>query len=379
MSISLLRRVLLTIAVTLICLGSAQAQGLLERLEKRLEGVLGDERAAPAAEAAPVEPGYLGLTGDDDESGRGVKVLVVRAGGAAEAAGLQVGDVIVGVGDAAITKVEDLETQLEGKLVGEKFDFKIDRGGKQRVVAVKLGRVPAPVAPPVADTLPPPTESPATELFPITRASLGVTVLPVTDEARRRYGLSVRQGALISAIAAGGAADRAGLPIGGVIVAADGRRIDQPDDLIDVVRAMRPGESLLLSYYRGATLFRKSVKLAEAPAEARVVAAEEPRPAGDRPLLRRLEKALEGVAGPVERPAGIPFAPEAADLRTEVARLRARVDELERRLAELEGPLEPKPAEPAEEPDPADDGPRLKPAAPAPRPEPPPRPEPDVK
>src|SRR5215213_11476509 len=93
MSVSMPRRVLLTFAVILICLGSAQAQGLLERLEKRLEGVLGDERAAPAAaEPERVESGYLGLTGDDDEAGRGVKGLVVRPGGAAEAAGLQVSD-----------------------------------------------------------------------------------------------------------------------------------------------------------------------------------------------------------------------------------------------------------------------------------------------
>jgi predicted metalloprotease with PDZ domain len=376
MSISLLRRALLTLAVVIVCLGSARAQGLLERLEKRLEGVLDDERAPTATEPERVEPGYLGLTADDDEAGRGVKILAVRAGGPAEAAGLQVGDVIVGVGDAVVTKTEDLETQLEGKLVGEKFDFKIDRGGKQETLAVKLGRRPTPLAPAGADTLPPPVVPAERELFPTARASLGVTVLPVTDEARRRYGLSVRRGALISAIASGGAADRAGLPMGGVVVAADGRRIDQPDDLIDVVKAMRPGENLLLSYYQGGTLFRKSVKLVEAPGEARVVAAEEPRPAGDRPLLRRLEKAIGGVAGPAERPAGIPFAPEAADLRTEVASLRARVDELERRLAELEGRTEPKPAE---VPDPVEDGPRLKPATPPPRPEPPARPEPEVK
>lgn len=375
-----LRRVLVAFGLSLVCLASAQAQGLLERLEKRLEGVLGDERAPTAAEPERVEPGYIGLTADDDEAGRGVKVLSVRGGGPADTAGLQAGDIIVGVGDAVVTKIEDMEAQLERKLAGEKINFKVDRGGAERTIAVTLGRRPAPLAPKrgEADTLPPPVEPATSELFPTTRASLGVTVLPVTDEARRRFGLSVRQGALISAIAPGGAADRVGLPIGGVVVAADGRRIDTPEDLIGVIKAMRPGENLMLSYYQGATLFRKSVRLAEAPGETRVVAGEEPRLPPDRPLLRRLEKALEGAVAPVERPASVPFAPEAADLRTEVERLRDRVDELERRLAELEGRLDP--PKPPEEPDPAaDDGPRLKPAAPPPPPQPPPRPEPEVK
>jgi hypothetical protein len=170
-------------------------------------------------------------------------------------------------------------------------------------------------------------------------------------------------------VAAGGAADRAGLPVGGVVVAAEGRRIDQPDDLIGVIKSLRPGESLMLSYYQGGTLFRKSVKLAEAPAEGRLVGAEDP-PAGDRPLLRKIEKAIEGVAGAVgERPAGIPFLPEAGgDLRSEVTRLRTRVDELERRLAELEGRLGER--RPAAKPE--DDAPSLKlnPAEPPKRPEP---------
>jgi len=353
-----------------LCVGVVRGQGLLERLEKRLEGVIGgEERPTPPV---VVESGYLGLTGDDDEAGRGVLVLGVKPGGPADTAGIQKGDTIVGVGDAVVTKLEDLQAQLEGKVAGSKLDFKINRGGKAEVVLITLGRAPAAALPPPRPE-PPAGFTPDAELFPAPpRASLGVTVLTVTDEARRRYGLSVRQGALISAIKAGGPADRAGLPVGGVVVASDGHRIDKPDDLINIVMAKRPGEELLLSYYQGGTLFRKSVKLAESPAEARVVSGEDPRPATDRPLLKRLEKALEGVAGdrPAgDRPSGIPFAPPEAsvDLRTEVVRLRSRVDALERRLAELEGKVPVKPAE--------EEAPPIK----LNRPEPPPRPEPEVK
>jgi hypothetical protein len=356
----------LTLMLTLVVGTTVQAQGLLERLEKRLEGVLGDDRPATPAPARPVQAGYLGLTGDDDESGRGVKVLSTRAGGPAEAGGLQSGDVIISAGGAVVTKLEDLESQLEGKLAGQKIEFKIDRGGKQQNVSVALGKRPSPLAPdaaPAAGALPPPRPEPEVAdapPFPAARPSLGITALPVTEEARRKYNLTVRQGALIGVVNPGGAADRAGLPVGGVIVAADGRRVDQPDDLIGIVKAMRPGEKLVLSYYQGNNLFRKTVTLAEAAAEARVVAGEEPRLPPDRPLLRKLERVIEGAAGGAP---AIPLAPEAGDLRDEVVQLRARVVELERRLTELEGRLEPK--RPAAEEDPAEDVPiRLNPPKP---------------
>jgi len=344
----------------------ASAQGLLDRLEKRLEGVIGgDERTAPAPTEVAREPGYLGLVGDDkEESGRGVRVLTVREGGPAALAGVREGDLVVAVNGAAVTSLDDMDRRLAGKIAGSKVDLKIERAGKTQVVTAILGRRTVPLAPEAArgsDDLPAPrlpAEEPLPEeprLAPASRASLGVTVAPVTDDARRRYGLGVRQGALISSVAAGSAADRAGLPVGGVVVAAEGRRIDHPDDLISLVRAMRPGEDLMLSYYQGATLYRKTVRLGEAQAEARVVFPDEPRGDAprdsDRPLLRRLERALDAVVPP-DRPAGIPFAPAeppGGDLRTEVERLRARIDELERRLVELEGRLESKRPQPAAE------------------------------
>jgi hypothetical protein len=173
---------------------------------------------------------------------------------------------------------------------------------------------------------------------------LGIAILPVTEEARRRYRLAVRQGALIGSITPGSAADRAGLAVGSVVVAAEGRRIEQPEDLIDVIQHAEPGDELMLSYYQGGTLYRKSVRLAEAAVET---PSEEPGGEafreGDRPLLRRLERALGGAAVPERSTPVPPLAPvphEAEgrpdELRAEVDRLRARVDDLERRLAALE-------------------------------------------
>jgi predicted metalloprotease with PDZ domain len=374
-----LRTLVALVAAMVSLTSAAHGQGLLERLERRLEGVLGaEEGSEPAAAPTPAATrpddtpqGYLGLTGDDrDEDGRGVRVISLREGSAAQSGGLRAGDLITATDGVAVTNLDDLERSLADKRVGDKVAFTIERGDKMQELAITLGRRPAPLAPEPADDLPAPrlpAEDPLDEsrLVPTARASLGVTVAAVTEDARRRFGLSVRQGALISSVTAGGAADRAGLPVGGVVVAAQGRRIDAPEDLISLVQALRPGDEILLSYYRGATLFRKSVRLSETRPASSVVAAE-PREAvrEERPLLRRLEKALDAAAAP-ERPAPIGAGD---DLRAEVDRLRSRVAELERRLADVEDRL----AAPRADEDPAAEPPlRL-----APPKEPPPRPEP---
>ena len=193
---------------------------------------------------------------------------------------------------------------------------------------------------------------------------------------------------MIGAIAPGSIADRAKLTVGNVIVAAEGRRIEQPDDLIDVLRNARAGDTLMLSFYRGNTLYRKTVKLGEAPTNvvvgrANPVAADGERlPAprsevardGDRPLLRRLERALDGAAPAVERSVPVPVDTIDGDLRSEVQKLRARIDQLERRLARLESPAldgDDKTPPPADEPENASDGDAPIRRTPPPRPVPP--------
>jgi len=93
------------------------------------------------------------------------------------------------------------------------------------------------------------------------RAKLSVYVAPVNDEAVRRYGLAVRQGALVTDVEPGGAGDRAGLAVGDVIVAADGRRIDTPGRLVDMISRVAPGHEIQLTFYSGPQLRRATVEL----------------------------------------------------------------------------------------------------------------------
>ena len=123
---------------------SANAQGLLNRLEKRLEGVLNAARAPADPAAVPAtEQGYLGMTGDDQgEAGRGVRVIAVRPGGPADVAGLREGDLVTAINDAPIAKLDDMQNGLSGKLAGSRVDFRIQRGDTKQMLAVTLSRRP---------------------------------------------------------------------------------------------------------------------------------------------------------------------------------------------------------------------------------------------
>lgn len=333
---------------------TASAQSLLDRLERKIESVLKDNvRPDGTRPETVVAPGYLGLKADDAaEAGRGLRVVEVYPGSPAEASGLKPGDLVVAVNGAAITRLDDLAQHLERSVAGSKLDLKIEREAKTQIVQVTLGRkgtptvnpLPAPTSPaPLGIPFRPtdPAEADLPETAKTGHASLGITVTPVTDEARTLYRLTVRSGALINAIQPGSPADQAGLPIGGVIVAAEGRRIEQPDDLIALIISSKPGDEVLLSYYREATLLRKTVRLGEAPREARIPAPIDPA-AGDRPMLRRLEKAIDTFGRP-----GVPLAPENdfTAMQRELESLRSQVTALEARLQAVEKSLKVNPAE----------------------------------
>jgi membrane-associated protease RseP (regulator of RpoE activity) len=330
---------------------SVQAQGLFEQLEKKLEKALPAPIAPPEPkddsvnEALPppqpkvllqpkeaATPGYLGARIDDDVAG-GLRVLEVLKGSPAEAGGLLPGDAIVRVNGAAVNNVSQFSTHMGGQPNGTKLEIEVNRGGKMFALPITLG------APPVTTR----SNDPRVVGSPSYHGSLGVTVAPVTDEARHLYRLSVRNGALIGSIYPGSAADQAGLPLGGVIVAAEGRRIDTPEDLIELIRSRKPGDDVILSYYQGGTLYRKTVRLGVAEGQI-VVPGDTPPGLGDRPVLRRLEKALDGLTRPAP---GSPVAPlissheEIATLRAELETLRTQMQSLEARIKTLEQAAKP--------------------------------------
>jgi serine protease DegQ len=77
------------------------------------------------------------------DQARGVVVLSVVEGGPAARAGLQPGDVILGMDDAEIATVEDLFAELRQRRPGSQARLTISRDGRQQEVTVTLAERPS--------------------------------------------------------------------------------------------------------------------------------------------------------------------------------------------------------------------------------------------
>ncbi|MDX2176058.1 MAG: trypsin-like peptidase domain-containing protein [Candidatus Sumerlaeia bacterium] len=84
-----------------------------------------------------------------------------------------------------------------------------------------------------------------------------------------RTGNQRETGVLITELAPGGPADRAGLVVGDVIVQAEGKAMARPDDLVTFLRARQAGDRLRLGIWRSGQRFEVDYEVTAAPAKGR--------------------------------------------------------------------------------------------------------------
>ncbi|MBC7186400.1 MAG: PDZ domain-containing protein [Calditrichaeota bacterium] len=97
------------------------------------------------------------------------------------------------------------------------------------------------------------------------RAWLGVYLQELDKERRKELGVKEDKGAVVVEVVANSPAEKAGLQEDDVIVRLDGREVKEPDDLIDAVRAKKPGDKVKLEYVREGTRREVEVTLGRAP------------------------------------------------------------------------------------------------------------------
>ncbi|MCR4439654.1 MAG: PDZ domain-containing protein [bacterium] len=82
------------------------------------------------------------------------------------------------------------------------------------------------------------------------RAWLGVYLQELDKERRKELGVKEGKGVLVIEVVPNSPADKAGLKEDDVIVRMNGREVEDPDDLIDAVRAQKPGDKVKVEYVR---------------------------------------------------------------------------------------------------------------------------------
>ena len=84
----------------------------------------------------------------------------------------------------------------------------------------------------------------------VTRAWLGVSIRPVTEEVAKATGLAKPQGALVAELYEGGPADRGGMQPGDIIIAFGGSEVKDPSHLQQLVAEARIGSAVRTTVLR---------------------------------------------------------------------------------------------------------------------------------
>jgi serine protease Do len=84
----------------------------------------------------------------------------------------------------------------------------------------------------------------------ITRGRIGVSVLPIPREALEDFGLKERKGAMVAEVPANGAAAKAGIEPGDIIIQYNGRAVGNSDELVKMVIATKPGTTVPVKVLR---------------------------------------------------------------------------------------------------------------------------------
>jgi len=127
--------------------------------------------------------------------------------------------------------------------------------------------IPATIAKKVVDDI--------VEFGKVKRAAMGVTIVTVNAAEAEKRELKVTQGSLINDLVKEGAAEKAGLKIGDVVVEIDGRKIVTNADLTEKIGSYGPGDQVAVVVNRNGDLKEFKVTLDEMdPARKTVGSAE---------------------------------------------------------------------------------------------------------
>ncbi len=203
---------------------------------KKLDPIPGYKSVAELAKADPkqfkdegpakaVTPGFIGV--DVADKGKPT-VEDIAPKSPAEIGGVKAGDVITKIGSDEVGTAAAAKERLRGLNADEAVALTVLRDGK----AVVLNLTPKATSKPIAPS--------ATPTLPTTRALLGVRV----GDAGKDGGLTV------DTLTPGGAAEKAGIKEKDILLQLDGKKIEPPNNLTDLLSEKKPGDAVTLKLTR---------------------------------------------------------------------------------------------------------------------------------
>ncbi len=214
----------------------------------------------------------------DLSSDEGVLVTEVVKDSPAEKAGLESKDVIVGFteeGRGIFEKVEDasqLKKMVQQSSPGEVIKLKVSREGKEKVLTVTVGKVPENdfysqrvIKVPRAKAK---DKALDTYLFTFSSGSrIGVKVQDLTEQLGDYFGVKDGEGVLVTEVEKDMPAQKSGLKAGDVIVAVDGKKIEDSGELISAISDKEKGDKVDIKVIRNHQPQTFAVEVAERKGE----------------------------------------------------------------------------------------------------------------
>jgi S1-C subfamily serine protease len=219
--------------------------------------------ARAPAERRPWVGVQLGDLGDTDAgTAPGVMLSGIVAGSPAEAAGLRARDVVLAVDGTPVTTPGELIERVAGFAPGDRIALTVRRDGRERELRLRL------------------VERPRPDEIEFRTGWVGLAVIDLPPALREHFGSTPDAGVMVADVLSGGPAERAGVALGDVLVAVDGRRVGNRGTLAQLVRRGGVGSVLELTVLRRGEELRLEVDVLERPAPEPVQLApsDEPRP-----------------------------------------------------------------------------------------------------
>ena len=165
--------------------------------------------------------------------GKPALVADVAADSPAAKVGLKAGDVVVEFAGKAISTPQELQAIVEQAEIGRDHPLTVLRQGKRITFNVRLAEQPGDTAAK--------SEGPAPRL-----EKLGMTVQTLTPELAKKLDIKADYGVVVTDVQSGGAAERAGLAPGMVVVAAAHKAVKTPEDLNQALDEKSAAKGVLL-------------------------------------------------------------------------------------------------------------------------------------
>ncbi len=185
-----------------------------------------------------VERGWLGVTIRDltpelaksvhAETLKGALIVDVAKGGPAEKAGLRKDDVIIAYRGKEISDTNQLRNDVAETSVRTEAKIEVLRGGRKEELTARIGDL----------------EEATKILGASVKERLGVEVRSPNSLETNRYGLSPREGVVITHEDPKSPLKEAGFEVGDMILAVDDQPIDSMETFVNLVNLLKPKQSL---------------------------------------------------------------------------------------------------------------------------------------